>query len=229
MSPEQLRAVQQSDGLLDVLGWLCRHAVQSLPAVQGAGVTVRFRGGPLPVAWTAPWVRVLDDHQCADRDGPACGRCTHNECWPAAGRKYGPSGRHWPTPSTTSESGWSTPNHSRSTTSRWGCSPTLYSTTRAVIDPPPERLTPVRRQLTAALTGYCTAHPHEDHTIRLHRALHHRQLLRQAIDVLMRRHHVSADLARQMLIEQAADANTTTGTTARALIRQHLSVGHSLP
>jgi hypothetical protein len=77
----------------------------------------------------------------------------------------------------------------------------------------------------ATAGAYCAAHPKEDHRIRLHRALHYRELLRLAIDVLMRRHHVSADLARQMLTEHAAGATTTTRTTARALIRQHLSVG----
>ena len=93
MSPEQLRAVQHPDGLLDVLCRLCRHAVQSLPAVQGAGVMVRFRGGPLLVAWTAPWVRMLGDPQCADRDGPGL-RAMHTQRVVASGRQEMRAG--WP-------------------------------------------------------------------------------------------------------------------------------------
>ena len=228
MSPEQLRAVQHPDGLLDVLGWLCRHAVQSLPAVQGAGVLARFRGGPLLVAWTAPWVRVLDDRQCADRDGPGL-RALHTLRVVACGRQA--LRVEWPVLTDAVDDARIRAVHAAPlpvNNQPLGVL-TLYSTTRAVVDPPTERLTPVRGQLAAALTAYCAAHPNEDHRIRLHRALHHRELLRQAIDVLMHRHHVSADLARQMLTEHAAGAKTTTGTTARALIRQHLSVAHSLP
>jgi hypothetical protein len=214
--------------LLDVLGWLCRHAVQSLPAVQGAGVTVRFRGAPLVAAWTAPWVRVLDAHQCADRDGPGL-RALHTQRVVACGRQEIRAG--WPALADPVDDARIRAVHAAPfpvNNQPLGVL-TLYSTTRTVIDPPPGRLTPVRRQLTAALTGYCAAHPHEDHTIRLQRELHHRQLLRQAIDVLMHRHQISADLARQMLTEQAADGKTITGTTARAVIRQHLSAGHALP
>ena len=54
---------------------------------------------------------------------------------------------------------------------------TLYSTMVAMIDPSPGRLHPVTAALTAVLTGYCAAHPHEDHAVRLRRALHARDLI----------------------------------------------------
>jgi hypothetical protein len=221
MSPEQLRAVQHPAGLLAVLYSLCRHAVQSLPAVHGAGVLMRFRGRSSPVAWTAPWVRVLDDHQCADRDGPGL-RAMHTQRGVASGRQD--MRARWPALADAVDDARIRSVHAAPfpVNIHAGGVLTLYSTTRAVIDPPPERLTVIKNLLTAALTAYCAAHPHEDHTIRLHRELHNRQLLGQAIDVLIGRHQVSADRARQMLTEQATDRKTTTSTAARAVIRQHL-------
>ena len=106
---------------------------------------------------------------------------------------------------------------------------TLYSTTHTLIDPQPERLTAIQDLLTTALTGYCAAHPHEDHTIRLHRALHNRQLLERAIGILMTRHQVSEDLARQLLTQHSADEHIRPSTAARAVIRQHLSAGDAAP
>jgi hypothetical protein len=67
-----------------------------------------------------------------------------------------------------------------------------------------EYATAVKELLTAALTEYCAAYPHEDHTIRLHRALHDRQLQERAIGILMTRHQVSEDLAREMLTQHSA-------------------------
>jgi len=105
---------------------------------------------------------------------------------------------------------------------------TLYSTTQTVIDPLPERLTATKDLLTAALTRYCAAHPHEDHTIRLHRALHNRQLFDRAIEILMTRHQVSEELARQLLTRHSADEHISPSTAARAVIRQHLSAGDAV-
>ena len=105
----------------------------------------------------------------------------------------------------------------------------LYSTDFDVVDPSPERLGRARDLLTAAVTVYCTAHPHEDHAIRLHRALHHRELLEQAIGIIIARHGISEDRARRMLHEHARDRHFTPGTAARAVIRQHLSTGHPSP
>jgi len=104
---------------------------------------------------------------------------------------------------------------------------TLYCTTHTVIDLRPERLTAVEDLLTGYLTGYCAAHPHEDHTIRLHRALHNRQLLDRAIEILMTGHQVSEVLARQLLTQHSADEHMRPSTAARTVIRQHLSAGGS--
>ena len=52
---------------------------------------------PMPLAWTSPWVRVLDDQQCQHRDGPGlralhtqlvvtCGRADLRTRWPALSR-----------------------------------------------------------------------------------------------------------------------------------------------
>ena len=106
---------------------------------------------------------------------------------------------------------------------------TLYSTTHTTVDPVPERLTAVKDLLSAALNGYCAAHPHEDHTIRLHRALHNQQLLERTIGILMTRHHISEDLARQLLTQHSADEHVRPSTAARAVIRQHLSAGDAAP
>jgi AmiR/NasT family two-component response regulator len=106
---------------------------------------------------------------------------------------------------------------------------TLYSSTHTTVDPVPERLTAVKDLLSAALNGYCAAHPHEDHTIRLHRALYDRQLLERAIGILMTRHQVSQDLARQLLTQHSADEHVRPSTAARAVIRQHLSAGDAAP
>ena len=205
LSAEQFRGlVRHPDGLLEVLPWLCRRVVRSLPAVQGAGVVVQFRGGPLPLAWTAPWVRVLDEYQCRDRDGPGL-RALHTRQVVACGRAEVRAG--WPVLA-------GAVDDARVRAVRAEPLPvhaelvgvlTLYSTTRTVIDPPPERLTPIRDLLVAALTGYCAAHPDEDPAIRLGRELHNRRLLGRAIRVLMARQQVSEDLARRMLTAQTAD------------------------
>src|SRR6478735_7904171 len=95
LNPEQFGALAgHPDGLLEVLPWLCRQATGSLPTAQGAGVIVQFRGGPMPLAWTAHWVRALDDQQCQHRDGPglralhtqqvvSCGRADLRTWWPS--------------------------------------------------------------------------------------------------------------------------------------------------
>ena len=86
LNPEQFEAlVGHPDGLLKVVPWLCRQTIGSLPTAHGAGVTVQFRGGPMPLAWTAPWVRVLDEHQCHNRDGPGL-RALHTQQVVTCGR-----------------------------------------------------------------------------------------------------------------------------------------------
>ena len=185
LTPERFGALAgHPDGLLEVLPWLCRQAIRALPAAQGAGLIVQFRGGPMPLAWTAPWVRVLDDQQCHNRDGPGL-RARHTQrvltCGQADLRA------RWPALAETVTDARVRAVHAEPllvNTQGVGVL-TLYSTTHTVIDPQPERLTAIKDLLTAALTGYCAAHPHEDHTIRLHRALHNRQLLDHAIEVLM--------------------------------------------
>jgi hypothetical protein len=227
LTPEKFGALaQHPDGLLEVLPWLCRQATGSVPAAQGAGVVVQFRGGPMPLAWTSPWVRMLDDQQCQHRDGPGlralltqqvvtCGRADLRARWPALAEAVTDARiravHAEPLPVNHQPVGVLT----------------LYSTTHTTVDPVPERLTAVKALLIAALNGYCAAHPHEDHTIRLHRALQDRQLLERAIGILMTRHQVSEDLAREMLTQHSADEHVRPGTAARAVIRQHLSAGGS--
>jgi hypothetical protein len=70
--------VQHPDGLLQVLQGLCRQVVGSLRVVQGAGVTVRFRGSPFTVAQTASWVRGLQKRECEGRGGPGL-RALHTQ------------------------------------------------------------------------------------------------------------------------------------------------------
>jgi len=229
LTPEQFGAlVQHPDGLLEVLPWLCRQAIRSLPAAHGAGVIVQFRGGPMPLAWTAPWVRMLDDQQCQDRDGPGV-RALHMEQVVTCGRAD--LRARWPTLAETATNARVRAVHAEPL--QVNNQPvgvlTLYSTNHTLIDPLPERLTAVKDLLIAALTGYCAAHPHEDHTIRLHRALHNRQLLERAIGILMTRHQVSEDLARQLLTQHSADEHVRPSTAARAVIRQHLSAGDAAP
>ena len=219
---------QHPAGLVQVLQSMCRQLVQSLPAVQGAGVVVQFRGAPFPLVWTDPWVRVLAEQESEHRGGPGlhalyrqqvltCQRTELLARWPALGAAITDAGvravHAAPLPVNDRPAGVLT----------------LYSTTRAVIDPPPERLSPVRDLFTAALTAYCAAHPHEDHAIRLQKELHNRQLLGQAIDILITRHGVSEELARQMLTARATDGQVTAIATARALIREHLAAGHPPP
>ena len=229
LNPEQFGAlIQHPDGLLEVLPWLCRQAIGSLPAAQGAGVIVQFRGGPMPLAWTAPWVRAIDEQQCQHRDGPGL-RALHTQQVVTCGRAD--LRTRWPALSDTVTDARVRAVHAEPLPVNH--QPvgvlTLYSTTHTTVDPVPERLTAVKDLLSAALTGYCAAHPHEDHTIRLHRALHNQQLLDRAIGILMTRHQVSEDLARQLLTQHSADEHVKPSTAARAVIRQHLSACDAAP
>jgi hypothetical protein len=70
----------------------------------------------------------------------------------------------------------------------------VYSTDFDVVDLSPGRLARARDLLIAGLTGYCTAHSHEDYAVRLRRAPHHRQLLEHAIGILIARLGISEDL-----------------------------------
>ena len=229
LTPEDLGAqVHHPDGLLEVLPWLCRQAIRSLPAAQGAGLIVQFRGGPMPLAWTAPWVRMLDDQQCQNRDGPGV-RALHTQQVVTCGRAD--LRTRWPALADTVTDARVRAVHAEPL--QVNNQPvgvlTLYCTNHTFIDPLPVRLTAVKDLLTAALTGYSAAHPHEDHTIRLHRALYNRQLLDHAIEILMTRHQVSEDLARQLLTQHSADEHVRPSTAARAVIRQHLSTGDTAP
>ena len=180
----------------------------------------------MPLAWTAHWVRVLDDQQCQHRDGPGL-RALHTQQVVTCGRAD--LRTWWPSLSQTVTDARVRAVHAEPLPVNH--QPvgvlTLYSTTHTTVDPVPERLTAVKDLLTAALNGYCAAHPHEDHTIRLHRALQDRQLLERAIGILMTRHQVSEDLAREMLTQHSADEHVRPGTAARAVIRQHLSAAGS--
>ena len=66
----------------------------------------------------------------------------------------------------------------------------LYSAGFDAINPPGS-LASTMGLLRGALTGYSTAHPHEDRPIRLQKELHNRQLLGHAMRVLMARHQVT--------------------------------------
>jgi transcriptional regulator with GAF, ATPase, and Fis domain len=220
--------VQHPDGLLQVLQVLCRQVVGSLRVVQGAGVTLRFRGSPFTVAHTASWVRVLQEREFEGRDGPGL-RALHTQRVVTANQRDLLT-RWPPLAQATQDAGVRAVHAVPLPVQQQPVGVlTLYSTDCDVVDPRPERLAPVRDLLTAALTGYCTAHPHEDHAFRLHRELHNRQLLDQAIGILITRHGISEDHARRMLDKHTHDRHLTPSTAARAVVRQHLSAGHSPP
>ena len=228
VAAEQLALARHSDGLLEVLQVLCREVVGSLRVIRGAGVTVRFRGSPFTVAQTASWVRVLQERECEGRGGPGLRALFTGRVVTANRRDLL---TRWPALAPAAQDAGVRAVHAEPV--RVGHRPvgvlTLYSTDVDLIDPRPERLAPVRDLLAAALTGYCSAHPHEDHAIRLHRELHNRQLLRQAIGILIDRNGISEDRARCLLYEHAHDRRVTPSTAARAVIRQHVSAGHRLP
>lgn len=229
VDPEQVGVWgQHADGLVDVMQSMCRQLVQSLRAVQGAGVLVQFRGAPFPLVWTASWVRALAENESEYRDGP-CLRALHRQ--QVLTYKRTELLARWPTLAAATEDAGVRAVHAEPLPVNHhpvGVL-TLCSTTSTAIDPPPERLSPVRNLFTAALTTYCAAHPHENHAIRLQRELHNRQLLGQAITILTARHGVSEELARQMLTARATDSQVTASATARALIREHLAAGHRPP
>ena len=229
MDPAQVGAwAQHPDGLLKVLQPWCRQLVQSLRVVQGAGVVVQFRGAAFPLVWTAPWVRELADNESEYRDGP-CLRALHRQQVVAC--KQTELLARWPTLGAATTQAGVRAVHAEPlpVNDRPVGVLTLYSTTSTVIDPSRERLSPVRDLFTAALTAYCLAHPHEDHTVRLHRELHNQQLLGHAVGILMARHGATEELARRMLTAPGTDGQPTTSTTARALIRKHLAASHPPP
>jgi len=229
VSVEQFAArVQHPRDLLHVLQVFCRQVVGSFRVIQGAGVTVRFRGSPFTVAQTASWVRVLQESEFEGRDGPGL-RALHTQRVVTSDR--GELLTRWPALAQVMEDAGVRAAHAEPLLvhHRPVGVLTLYSTDFDFLDLGPERLIPVRDLLTAALTGYCTTHPHEDHAIRLHRELHNRQLLGQAIGVLVARHGISEERARRMLYEKARDGQVTPCTAARAVVRHHFSAGHPPP
>ncbi len=208
------------DALLGMLNDMCCRAVDCLPGVHGAGVIVRFRGAPFTAAHTASWVRTLDEQQIEYGDGPilralrsqsvvACSRGDLLARWPALAPGMADTEiravRAEPVPVTHQPAGVLV----------------LYSTTVDLIVPARERLLPIRDLLATALTEYCTAHPHEDHAVRLRRALHTRQLLGHAIGVLTARYRVTDDQARQILTDRADQEHITPASAARAVLREH--------
>jgi hypothetical protein len=180
------------------------------------------------VAHTASWVRVLQEREYQGRDGPGL-RALHTQRVVTSDRRDLLT--RWPALAPAVEDAGVLAVHAEPLPVQH--KPvgvlTLYSTDFDLLDPRPERLAPVRDLLTAALTGYCTAHPHEDHAIRLHRELHNRQLRGQAIGILIARHGISEERARRMLYEKARDGQVTPCTAARAVVRHHLSAGHPPP
>jgi hypothetical protein len=211
-----------------VLQSLCSYAVTSLPVVQLAGVTVQFRGAPFMVAQTASWVRVMQEREFEGRAGPGL-RALHTRRVVTADRRELVT--RWPgLAQATKDCGVRAVHAEPLPVNHQPVGVLiLFSTDFDVLDPRLERLVPVRDLLSAALTGYCTAHPHEDHAIRLRRALHDRQLLRQAIGILIARHGISEDRAGRMLFENARAGHVTPSTAARSIIRQHVSAGHPPP
>jgi hypothetical protein len=209
-----------ADGLLVMLQQVCEQAVQSLPVVQGAGVIVRFHGVPFAAAQTAPWVRDLDEGECEYGAGPGL-LALHSQGAVSVSR--GQRLARWPVLARAAKHTGALAVHAEPllVDRRPIGVLTLYSTMVAVIDPAPGWLHPVTDALTAVLAGYCAAHPHEDHAVRLRRALHNRDLIGHAIGILMIRHGVNADQARHLLTAQASKRNTTPTTIARAIIRRH--------
>jgi len=212
--------VQHPAGLLQVLHDLSREAVAAVPAVQGAGVIIHFRGAPFTVAHTGSWVPALTDRECENRDGPAL-RALRTQHVVAAGRGDLLAG--WPALAEAVDGAGVSAVHAAPF--RVNLHPVgvlaLYSTGVDVIDPPAERLGLITGLLTAAVGGYCAAHPHEDHAMRLQKELHHRHLVARATGILMGRHRVTQDEARRMLDDHATSGKVTVLTAARAIIRHH--------
>jgi hypothetical protein len=184
--------------------------------VQAAAVTVQFRGSPVTLAQTSSsWMRKLREREDEQRDGPGL-RALHSRRVVTASRGE----LLTRSPALTEAAADVGVRAVHAEPLPVGHQPvgvlTLYSTDFDVIDLPPGRFTAVRELLTDALTRYCTAHPHEDHAIRLHRELHHRQLLGHAAGILMARHAITEDRARQLL-QKHADAQVTLSTAARSL------------
>jgi hypothetical protein len=223
MSPEEFHArVQHPDGLLQTAHLACRQVVGSLRVVQGAAVTVQFRGSPVTLAQTSSWVRRLREREDEQGAGPGL-RALRTQRGVTVSR--GELLCRWPalTEATTDAAVRAVHAEPLSGNQQPAGVLTLYSTNFDVIDILPGRLDLVRAQLTAALARYCTAHPHEDHAIRLHRELHNQQLLGHAAGILMARHKITEVRARRMLQEHADDTQVSLVSAARSLIRQHSS------
>ena len=77
LTPEQFGAlVGHPDGLLKVMPWLCRQAIGSLPAAQGAGVIVQFRGGASHWHGPRPGFGRSTSSNANTGTAPVCGPCT---------------------------------------------------------------------------------------------------------------------------------------------------------
>ena len=215
-------------GLIQLLQNVCRHLDATLRVIQGAVITVQFRGRPLTVAHTSSWAKQLQEHEYVQLSGPGL-RALHTRRVVTTSRAEMCS--RWPSlaAAATSSGVLAIRAEPLPVNNRPAGVLTLYSTESDLIDVPPLRLVPVRQQLTAALTGYCAAHPNENHAVRLQRELHQRQLLEHAVGILMAQHGIGEQESRHLLQQQADAKQVQLGTAARALIRQRLSAGYSSP
>lgn len=188
--------------------------------VQGSSVLVQFRGGPFLLAHTAVWTSRFLELEIHGADGPSLRslrtrravqveRADVTENWPALTDltdRFGIRSIHAePLP---------LPQY------RGGAVLTLYSTSTPTIEPPPQQVKPVRDDLVAALAGYCAAHPHQDHAVRLRHAVLDKEILGHVTGILMARHQLTQEQAGRLLHEQATAGNATLTTTARAIIRR---------
>lgn len=212
------RRVHDEDSLLDLMNRASSEAVRILTPTSSAGVTAQFAGDPFTAAYTDGAALLIDEGQYDQNDGP-CLRAMRtgesvvmslaavSDAWPEvaeAARSVGVASFR------------AEPLH---VAQRSVGSLNLYSDSAAGLGHvDADLLTVVTDFLGQGLTDFSVIYPGEVQAYLLRAVVYRRDLISQAVGVLMAQHATDPAQARLMLADRAEQAGTDLAAAAQQVV-----------